>query len=269
MHRILCREEKMDLPINLKKTRNKLYIFLAAVGVLLYSIYCFAILPWYMNVGVNADIGLVQPVIPELIDFLGKIVEILAISIFCAVVVYGIYSFGIKNFLGGYLIFGGLCTYKYIANVAADWISSKYIPSDFWLDVIMALINAIIELVPFAVAFLIIRFIVKKRNVEPQIKVCCEREDKSFLQLFDPKDFTVAATMVCAATVLVTKLGGKIVNDVLLIIAAGLPADPKTYLYMLVNYSLSIIFAVFCYFVMLLAISFLDDRFKKELAHGE
>lgn len=259
----------MDLPINLKKTRNKLYIFLAAAGVLLYSIYCFAILPWYMDAGVNADIGLVQPIVPELIDFLAKTVEILAISLFCAVVVYGIYSFGIKDFLGGYLIFCSLCTYKCIANVAADWISSRYIPSDFWLDIITALLNAIVELIPFTVAFFVIRFIVKKRKLEPQIKVFCEREDKSFIQLFDPKDFTVAATMVCSATVLLTKLVGKVFNDALLIIAAGLPADPKTYLYMLLNYSLSILFAVFCYFVMLLVISFLGDRFKSAMAQGE
>lgn len=259
----------MDLPINLKKTRNKLYIFLAVAGVVLYSLYCFLILPLYFDMGVKADIGLVQPIVPELIDFLGKTVEILAIAVFCAVIVYGVHSFGVSCFKGGFFIFAGLCGYKHLSNVIFEWISSRYIPLDFWADILLALLNVIVELLPFAAAMLLIMVIIKKRGLKPQINEIGERESKSFGQLFNPKDFSVAATMIFSATVLFTKLCGKIANDALLILATGFPTDSKTYLLMLANYSLSILFAVLCYFVMLLVISFLGDRFKSSSTQDE
>lgn len=236
---------------------------MTAVGVVLYSIYCFVILPIYMDTGYDADIGLMNPIVPEILDFVGKTVEILAISVFCAILVYGIYLFGVKNFRGGFFIFSGLCAYKCVSNVAADWIYSKYIPLDFWADLILAIVNAAVELLPFAVAFVAVCLTYKKRKAAGKnADFEWENKLKTFKQLFDPSDFVVVSTFYCSLIVLITKLVGRIVPDVVNIVATGLPTEQKTYLLMLANYSLSILFAVFCYFVMLLVISFLGDKFK-------
>ena len=253
----------MSLSVNDKKIRTKLYLILTVVGVVLYSIYCFAILPIYMDTGYDADIGLMNPVVPEILDFVGKTVEILAISVFCAILVYGIYLFGVKSFRGGFFIFSGLCAYKCVSNVAADWISSKYVPSDFWVDLILAIINAVVELLPFAAAFLAICLTYKKYKASAKdTDSDWENKLKTFKQLFDLSDFLVVSTFYCSLIVLITKLLGRVINDVVNIVATGLPTEPKTYFMMLANYSLSILFAVFCYFVMLLVISFLGDKFK-------
>ena len=232
----------MDLPINLKKTRNKLYIFLAVAGVVLYSLYCFLILPLYFDMGVKADIGLVQPIVPELIDFLGKTVEILAIAVFCAVIVYGVHSFGVSCFKGGFFIFAGLCGYKHLSNVIFEWISSRYIPLDFWADILTSIILTVLELIPFTLAFFVIIFI-KHRD---RVKI----------------GFLTISSIVCSLIILATKLGGQLINDIQPILAEGLPTESKTYWLMLLNYSQGIVFSSICFFVMLLVISFLGDRFK-------
>ena len=129
-----------------------------------------------------------------------------------------------------------------------------------WLG---AVFSVMVFVIGDAAAFLAICLTYKKYKASAKdTDSDWENKLKTFKQLFDLSDFLVVSTFYCSLIVLITKLAGRVINDVVNIVATGLPTEPKTYFMMLANYSISILFAVFCYFVMLLVISFLGDKFK-------
>ena len=88
----------MKLSQNDRILRRKLYIALALAGVVLYSVYCFVVLPAYFYT-LN-DVAFPDAV-PVALEYLGKILEVFSISAFCAITVYGIYRLKAKNFIWG------------------------------------------------------------------------------------------------------------------------------------------------------------------------
>ncbi len=235
--------------------KNKLYAAFAIAGIVLYGLYCFVLTPIYVAT-VN-DIAY-NAVVPEALNFVGRIVEILAISCFCAAVIYGVYRFGASNFVGGCLIFCGMALYKYTANVAVDWITERSIPVDFWKDLLFAVGYAVIEIAPYVIAFFIIKGIIKNYRDETSLLKKAGRDKKPlpFEGLFGFSNCLLSSSFVCAVTVLVTKLGGQLIHDLQTIVAI------TNYPLMILDYSTNVIFAVLCYFVIVLVISVLGEYFE-------
>lgn len=239
-----------------KNFKKKLYVAFAIAGIVLYGLYCFVLLPSYFTV-VN-DIAY-DKVVSEILYFVGRVVEILAISGFCATVIYGVYRFGASNFLGGYFIFCGMSLYKYTANVAVDWITEGSIPVDFWQDILFAVGYAVGEIVPYVIAFFIVRGIIKNYREEASLLQKADRGNKPlpFEGLFGFSNCLLSSAFVCAVTVLVTKLGGQLIYDLQTVVfVTNVPL-------MILDYLTNVIFAVLCYFVIILVISVFGEYFEK------
>ncbi len=237
---------------NLKK---KLYAAFAIAGIILYGLYCFVISPIWVYT--SNDIAY-DPIISEVLNFIGRIVEILAISCFCAAVIYGVYRFSASNFVGGYLIFCGMALYKYTANVAVNWITEGSIPVDFWKDLLFAVGYAVIEIAPYVITFFIVKGIIKNYHDEASLlkKAGREKNPLPIEGLIGFSNCLLASSFVCAVTVLVTKLGGQLIYDIqTVVVITNVPL-------MILDYSTNVIFAVLCYFVIILVISFLEEYFE-------
>ena len=253
----------MKLSQNDRILERKLYIALAAVGAVLYSLYCFAVMPAYITT-LN-DVAYPDAV-PIFIEYFGKILEVFAISLFCAITLYGIYRLGAGRFIWGYVIFCGLSFYKYFGNLVATWIldgsvSLTTLPD----DLINVCILAVIEILPFAVLLFIVKYIIKLYRDKEAILLKAGKNVKPlpFTSIFNLSNCFMSSAFACAVLVLVAKLGGMLISDMSYIISSGLPTEPVTVVWMLVSYSTSVVFAVLCYFVVILGIDFADRLFER------
>ena len=75
---------QMKINENEKKLRIKLLIVATVAFAVLYSLYCFVIAPSYYAALYN--IAYENTAVPDLLDYLGGIVEVLALSVFFALV---------------------------------------------------------------------------------------------------------------------------------------------------------------------------------------
>ena len=250
----------MKLSQNDRILRKKLYIALAATGVVLYSLYCFLLLPAYYTT-LN-DIAYVDAV-PIALEYLFKIVEVLAMSCFCGITVYGIFRLGAGAFGWGYVIFCALSFYKYFGNLVADWLFYGSIDLiNLASDLLSSCLLAVIEILPFVIVFLIVRSIINNYRSEAKIlkKAGVEKSPLPYAKLFDLSNCLLSSAFVCALLVLITKLGGMLVSDLSYVLTGGLPTEFFTVAQMLLNYSVSIIFAALCYFVMIFGMSFISEK---------
>ena len=160
-----------------KSLRTKLYLILAAVGIVIYGLYCFLLTPLYDSASINYQIGLYHPVAFEFVRFAVRLVDILTVALLSSVVVYGVYRFSAAKFIGGFFIFAGISLYKYTAIVAEGWISSKYIPSDFGWQLLYALIETVLWLIPFIIAFFAVSLVVLRYRARVALAKKEKREE--------------------------------------------------------------------------------------------
>ena len=187
-----------------RTARGRLYIILALVGVIAYSLYCFAIMPLYNALAVDYEIGLVNPVLFELGRFGARLFDALSVMLTGAMVIYAVYRFSAAKAVGASLIFVGLSLYKYTASTVFQWIESGYIPSDFLLQIILAIAEAVIWTLPFVVAFFIVNAIVKSFKKSDNVVGI----SGGFLCL-------LISAAVLSLTVLVVNAGGQLIYDIL------------------------------------------------------
>ena len=238
------------------KLRGKIYLAMALLGIVLYGVYCFALEPNYYITYYDSEIGLVDPIVPEVLNFVGKLVDVAVLSALCASVIYGVYRFGAAKFVGGALLFYGIVMYKYTAEEAANWIYSGFVPPDFWLDVLYAWLKATLFVIPFVIAFLVVKGIIKgyKRRAEILKKAGVEKAPLPFSGFFDFSNCLLASALTFAAVILFITFGGQLFFDVLTLQSVtNLPL-------MIFDYLSHIVLAVLSYFAMILVMSLLGDK---------
>ena len=71
-----------------RAARGKIYLILALFGAVIYSLYCFAIMPFYNTLAINYEIGLVDPIVLELVRFGARLVDVLVVSLAGSMVIY-------------------------------------------------------------------------------------------------------------------------------------------------------------------------------------
>lgn len=223
-----------------RATRGKLYIILALFGVVIYSLYCFAIMPFYNSLAVDCEIGLVDPIVLELARFGARLVDVLAVSLTGSMVIYAVYRFSAATTVGGCLIFAGLGLYKYVASTVYEWIDSGYIPLDFLIQLLEVLLETILWILPFVAAFFIVNAIIKSY-----------KNTSGFACL-------LLSVMVLSLTVLIVNAGGQLVYDILTLEKI---TDPLLMLWDYLSHSL---LAVVGYSASVLLIFIFKKRFDKE-----
>ena len=223
-----------------RATRCKLYIILALFGVVIYSLYCFAIMPFYNSLAVDCEIGLVDPIVLELVRFGARFVDVLAVSLTGTVAIYSVYRLTALKSVGACIIFAGLGLYKYVASTVYEWIDSGYIPLDFLIQLLEVLLETILWILPFVAAFFIVNAIIKSY-----------KNTSGFACL-------LLSVMVLSLTVLIVNAGGQLVYDILTLEKI---TDPLLMLWDYLSHSL---LAVVGYSASVLLIFILKKCFEKE-----
>ena len=237
-----------------RATRGKLYLILALFGVVIYSLYCFAIMPFYNALAVDSEIGLVSPIVLELTRFGARLVDVLAVSLTGSMVIYAVYRLTVAKSVGGCLIFAGLGLYKYVASTVFEWIDSGYIPSDFLVELLEAFVETLIWLLPFVAAFFIVNAIIKSYKNAHVTGV----ENAASIDKKCGFACILLSVMVLSLTALIVNAGGQLVYDIL---TATKITDP---LLMLWDYISHALLAVIGYSASLLLIFVLDNCFGGE-----
>lgn len=247
------------------KMKRKLYLALAVSGAVLYAIYCILLVPISGTVG--SDIRYEGTALPELLNFLCRFFEVAAIAVTCGVTALGVIRFRAKGFALGGVVYCGLVLYKYAISIILGWAEKGRIPSEWLFDIVFVLVASIVEIIPFVIAWIFIAHFAKNYAERRAILKKAGRDER-FLpmkKLFDKDNPLVAAALVCSAVVLVTKIAAGAVYDVPLIISSGLPTQTSTVIQIVLYYVSSVVFAVVCYFVMLLTMTLVGTKIVKGL----
>jgi len=129
--------------------RRKLNIGLALGMLILYSLYCFVLVP--LGISVSNNVMYSDTVLPNVIEIVYDIVEIMAMSLGYAVTAYSIYSFTTVRSWPSMIIFCGLTVFKYVSNLAMDWIGGSYVPNNVLHDVAVITAPLLLEILQYFV----------------------------------------------------------------------------------------------------------------------
>ena len=241
-----------------RATRGKLYLILALLGAVIYSLYCFAIIPLFNTLAVNYEIGLVDPIVLELARFGARLVDVLAVSLTGSIVIYAVYRLSAAKAVGGCLIFAGLDLYKFTASTVSEWIDSGYIPSDFLAQLLEAFVEAVLWILPFVAAFFIINAIIKGFKNPHAAMVVPETENADPVAKKGGFTCLLLSVMMLSLTVLIVNAGGQLIYDIMTLERI---TDP---LLMLWDYLSHALLAVIGYSTSVLLIFVLDKCFGGE-----
>lgn len=242
------------------QNKKKLYLILAISGLVLYTVYCLIIGPIMSTVG--NDIRFEGTPLSGIIGDMGMILEVVSISVCCGIVTLGLVYFGARKFVVGGIIYCALVWYKYVLAIILGWIDSGSIPLTWYGDLGYAVVVAIIEIIPFLLAWFLVGYAAKNFAERNAILAKAGRAKSllPFKSIFDISNPLLRSAFICSIVVFATKFAGRFFDDLLVIITTGLPKEFITVFMMLLYYFSSIIYAVLCYFAMLLTIHFVGIK---------
>ena len=250
---------------NRRDIRKKLYLILAASGLVLYTVYCILFVPVWSTIA--SDIRFEETVFPELIDFTCRFFEVVTLAVTCAIATLGIVKLSANKFKLGAVIYVGLILYKNAVIILLNWVETGRIPSEWLWDIGYVCVMTLMEVIPFAIAFWIVVNMTRSYRERQKILNTVGREERllPLKKLYSKKNLLHRSALVCSVVVFVTKVIGRFGSDVLVMLQSGLPTETMTVIKMLLYYFSSIVFAVICYFVMLLTVTVVGTKIVKNL----
>lgn len=236
--------------------KKKLYAVGGAAIFSLYSLLCFVISPIYVAT-VN-DIAYDDTIVPELLSYLGVMVELMAIAIFYAVLILGIHKFCLSKFRGGIVLFILATLYKYSINVLMDWLKNGSIPREWFIDVANVLFYCLLE----AIQLVLILFIAKRILTKAQDTKYAATDKISFVGLYNSNNPFMRSALACSLVVALSKILGLLINDVMTMAISGLPEKAGTVGLMILAYLSNVLLGFLCYVVLLFVIMKLVERYR-------
>ncbi len=222
---------------------------------ILYALCCFAIYP--ASVTIADDVAFEDTVVPELVEYLGSLTEIVAIAVAYAVIVYAIYSGKKKNVNCTVLIFAISTLLKYLATMAMYWAIYGSIPLEWGWDLANAVYYTALELLQLLIVIGVASNILNSSKRARPLNNGAEYRIKG---LYDRKNPLMRAALWCAVISAAAKILGILIDDVFTMIISGLPQNAETVPLMLLNYVSNVIFGAVCYFVMLIVLVKLAEK---------
>lgn len=242
---------------NDQSIKRKLYLAAVIIFAVAYSLYCFVILPAYVDVQNN--IAYDETITPDLLNYLGTIVSLLAVASFYAIVVYGLRKFCLSEAKGFILVFVLATLYKYSTNLLMEWGRDGKIPREWLIDIIFLVGYCVLEVIPFTAILLIVNSIMNRHREKVKL---CEKWGKPIAELypfrsvFDKTNPLMCSAMVCAVTEMIVRLIMKAASDIMTIVSVN------NVLIMVLDYLSVLVFSVLCYCVMLLVLSALNQKMR-------
>lgn len=255
----------MKLINNETQTKKKLYLILAIAGIVLFTVFRLIEGPVYMTVQSDIKYGEILPIV---IDYFGMLLETVSIAVCCGIITVGIVRFGGRRFAIGALIFSALIIYEFALYVLLKWINAGSIPVLWIEDIGFVLMMFLTYIIPLAAVWFLVGFAAKAFRMKNEILKSSGKEEKPlpFKALFDMKNPLLRSALYCSVVVvaIVTEFVRMFIEDAFMIIKSGLPTESSTVVEMLVYYFLCVVFAVLCYFVMLLTMHFVGLKTVKD-----
>ena len=255
------------------KSVLKKWIWLAViVSVVLYSINGFAIAK-IVEIASN-NVVYAESAAPILLEFLGEIFEVCAISLCYAILLLAIYKWETQGVGKVFVMFGAVTFYKYCTTVVMGWIGNGSVPLLWLVDLVWILLYTGLELIQLMIIYKISKKIIIKFTEERNfVKRAAERMTSSnvevpphaylFEKVFDKKNCLLKSAYVCALVTYIAKFAGTLISDVLVIIESGFPKESVTWLFLVIVYISQIIFGFMCYFFVYASLSSLSQKLEK------
>lgn len=245
-----------------KKSAALLCIIIAAV---IYSLNSLVLLP--IGRILTSNVIYANSVLPMAIGYIAELLEGVAVALFYGLALIAIYR-GKKSGVV-FIAFASLTAYKYLADMAMEWVESGKV-SELWIweiiDVIyFTALEALLLLIVFALSRKIMsgytdQKLLAERVFEKTGEAIEYFRVYPFEKLYDKSNCLLRAVMVCALATVVAKLLGDVVSDVAYIVSYGFPKQGITWVYMILNYASKLIFGIVSYLTIYL---FLNKTLKE------
>ena len=251
----------MKLDDNKKALRKKLYLLIAVLMAAIYSLNELVVSPVY--IAVTSNIMYDSSVLIDLLYYLRRLLDLLAVAISYGVIVYGCYKFSLGNFRGGVGIFTGAILYKYALSVIVGWYTQGSIPMTWWVDIFNLILNAALEIVQLVIMLAIASSLISRhwRAVE-----YCKKTGRVDLipeilplkKLYSKENSLLISVLAGSLVMLFKLLITQAINDILTIEKI---TDP---LLMAVAYLASVVLGVICYFAMYVTVNFCSEKLENK-----
>lgn len=233
--------------------RTRGYVAMAAILFGLYTLMCAVIYPFCVMT--SNDFLYDATIVPELLDYLYKVLELVAISCAYAFIIFTVFSYTLKGSLGGLLIFFGATVYKSALNMLADWAMNGSVPVDWTIDIWDALFYTLLETLVLVIVLFVIFKISQLRRGDKKGYLSLIDGEYPYSSVFAIKNYYLRAAFGCAIAVFASKVFGRLYNDLQSIVFWGLPKEGITWVIMGLSYLLEAVSGVLCYAVIALVIS--------------
>ena len=254
--------------------KRKLNLAGGAALFILYSLNCFLILP-VRNMLASDVLFASNLVVINLLSLVGELLEVTAISVFYAVMLWVIYRYGSKSATGTITLFVVATVYKYAANTAVSWIYDGSIPTTWAWDIVDVLFYGALEFLQLLIIFAFVKGVItqytEKRDLILRVAAKSDSDTTSVLECVYPFDCLykrsnclLRSAFICAVVTVISKEVGALVSDVWLIAVYGLPEDAVTWLHMLVSYVSKVLLGFVVYFVTVCAMNLLGVEKRTE-----
>lgn len=265
----MCGKEDSEMKKADKAVLKKWISMSAIVFAVAYSLNCFLISP--LTTIISNNVVFSETVVPRLLEFLGGLIELIAISFCYATLLMSIYKWETQGVSKVFVTFTVATFLKYLVTVVIGWVDEGSVPLMWLLDLVYVLFYTLLELVPLFIIYKICsRIIIKYTDEHNFIKKIADkggaempRQAYLFDKVYDKKNCLLRSAYVCAIVTLISKLAGRALSDIMIIIDSGLPNEPITLLKMLIAYISMVIFGVMCYMFVYYSISLLSTKLKE------
>ncbi len=241
---------------SIQMSRRAMSVSIIAFAVL-YAVDCLVIPPIYTLV--VSDIALSGSILPELLIDLQILLEIIAISVCYAAMIYTVYIAGADNVKRIFAVFGIATFGKYAVNVVYSWISDGSIPRIWIWNIVDAAFFTALEFLQLLIIYAIVKRIIE--SFTDRQKITEKDSDNSlsnpypFSKLYDKDNCLLRSAGVCGTVVFAAKLFGRVISDIWIMLWTGLPQKLSVVISMLLTYVSFVIFGIICYFAVYLMMS--------------
>ncbi|MBE6583420.1 MAG: hypothetical protein E7649_00370 [Ruminococcaceae bacterium] len=240
----------MKIDQNDKLLRKKLYVIISLCFAIAYALCCFVLSP--LGLSLDANVVFAKTVLPAIVRYLGIGIELVSISVFYGVMIYGMYRFGPWKFRGCVGIFAVATVCKYLANTVMSWATyDAAIPRDWPWDLATVAFYTALEMLQLWIIIAIVRRKIEKSN---------DKDLLPFSKVYDKGNALMRCAKACGVVTVIAKLFGRIANDAWAMILSGPPQKVVTVISMLINYLSVAVLGVICYAVTVAVIGLVSEK---------
>ena len=242
---------------------KRIAVWTTVAVFLAYAVCCFLLSP-VLSI-LTEDVVFADTILPMLVDVVKDAIEIAAVSMCYAAIIFSVYCFGARSAFKIAIVFFIATFFKYTANITIGWMLGGGV-SELWAwDIVNIVFYTLLESAQIVILFFISKGIIeayqkKAAAIEINKSILAEKSNTEgnilpFKQIYDRNNCLMRSALICGIVTAVVKSIGMLLDDLWLIIAFGAPKELVTVLKMLLNYVSGIIPGALCYFVIWIAVS--------------